>query len=248
MQMGGASGVRGLERIRGRARQIARSRSWIYAVVRTLKYGPFFGVRRQSALRRQLLRQGTRERWRMLNLGSGGCRLRGVVNLDITPVTGPQVVGDGYALPFRDETFDVIFCEYVIEHVPDPESFLRAAGRTLKADGRLYLEAPFLQPGHDLPGDYTRWTRNGFVREMERAGLSVVRSGIHLGPAFTLVWIAKDFLAAVASLGIDRLHRIFRYALAWALSPLMLLDPWLIRLPQAEALASGYFFLAVRDD
>ena len=240
--------MRGLEGIRVRARQIARSRSWMYAVVRTLKYGPFFGVRRQSPLRRQLLRHGTRDGWRMLNLGSGGCRLRGVVNLDVTPVTGPQVVGDGYALPFRDETFDVIFCEYVIEHVPDPESFLRAAGRTLKADGRFYLEAPFLQPGHDLPEDYTRWTRNGFVREMERAGLSVVASGIHLGPAFTLVWIAKDFLAALASLGIDRLHRTLRYALAWALSPLMLLDPWLVRLPQAEALANGYFFLAVRGD
>jgi len=38
----------------------------------------------------------------MLNLGSGGCRLRGVVNLDVTPVTGPHVVGDGYALPFPD--------------------------------------------------------------------------------------------------------------------------------------------------
>lgn len=239
--------MRNFERLRGRARQIARSRSWVYAVVRTLKYGPFLGVRRQSALRRELVKRGTRERWRMLNLGSGGCRLAGAVNLDVTPVTGPQVVGDGYALPFRDQTFDAIFCEYVIEHVPDPECFLRAASRTLKADGCFYLEVPFLQPAHDLPGDYTRWTRNGFVSGMERAGLRVVESGVHMGPAFTLFWIAKDVGAALASLGIDRVYRALRYTLAWALSPLVLLDLWLLRLPQAEALANGYFFLATRE-
>jgi hypothetical protein len=132
--------------------------------------------------------------------------------------------------------------------VPDPGSFLRAASRALKPEGRLYLEVPFLQPGHDLPEDYTRWTRNGFAREMERAGLCVVASGIHLGPAFTLVWIARDFLAALASLGSDRLYRPLRYTLTWALSPLILLDPMLRRLPQAEALASGCFFLGQPED
>jgi SAM-dependent methyltransferase len=182
----------------------------------------------------------------MLNLGSGGCRLRGVVNLDVTAATGPQVVGDGYALPFADQSFDAIFCEYVVEHVPDPETFLRAASRALKPDGRFYLEVPFLQPAHDLPADYTRWTRNGFASGIERAGLRVVESGVHLGPGFALFWIAKDLMATLASLGIDRVYRVLRYGLAWVLAPLVLLDACLLRLPQGEALASGYFFLATR--
>ena len=107
--------------------------------------------------------------WRMLNRSCGRRDAR-MINLDVTLVTGPDVVGDGYRLPFREGTFDVIFCDYVIEHVPGAESILRAVRRALRPRGLFSLEVPFHQPVHG-EADFPRWTQDGFVRAAERSGL-----------------------------------------------------------------------------
>jgi hypothetical protein len=96
-----------------RVRDYARRHPRLYGLVRVLKYGPFLG-RRDGGLRASLIAEGRDKGWRMLNLGSGGRYERQMVNLDVTPVTGPDVVGDGYALPFADGTFHLIVCDYVI--------------------------------------------------------------------------------------------------------------------------------------
>lgn len=235
--------------VRRRARDWVRARPVAYLVFRVLKYGPFMGYRRQG-VRRRLLERSARDGWRVLNLGSGGRPESAAINLDVTCATGPDVVADGYRLPFADGTFDAVFCEYVIEHVEDPDGFLRSARRVLKPNGRIYLEAPFLQPLHGKGGDYTRWTRPGFAAFAERAGLTLEDSGIHAGPAFTLFWIVKDLLADLLSLGRRPLRSILRYVLSWILAPVLLLDLVLMRLPQAEVLANGFYFVAVpcRDD
>lgn len=226
-----------------KARRILRRNQFVYDLVRTIRYGPLYGIRVQR-VRRSLLRRAETENWLMLNLGSGGKRIPNMINLDVTPVTGPDVVGDGYSLPFRDGTFDAVFCEYVIEHVPDPEGFIAAASHALKPDGIFYLEIPFLQPLHGEGADFTRWTREGFIRAAERAGLQILEIGVHVGPAFTLYWILKNWIAALLSFGIRPLYEVFRYLLSWFLAPLMLLDIVMLRLPQSEELANGFYVVA----
>lgn len=231
---------------RTRLRAGVRARPRLYALVRLLKYGPYLGLRRQGA-RRRLLECGRRDGWRMLNLGCGGRRIRGAWNLDVVPFTGPDLVGDGYRLPFREGAFDAIFCDYVIEHVRDPESFLRAASRSLAPGGAFYLQVPFLQPLHGEGHDYLRWTEAGFAGAAARAGLRVCESGVHMGPAFALHWVAREFGAALLCLGSRRVFAVLRYLLSWLLAPLLLLDLPLMRLPQAEILASGFYFVLRTD-
>ncbi len=42
-------------------------------------------------------------------------------------------------LPFRDSSFDVVFCSEVVEHLPVISVFLRECGRVLKKGGMLLL-------------------------------------------------------------------------------------------------------------
>ena len=49
---------------------------------------------------------------------------------------------DGGRFPFSDGEFDYVICSHVIEHVPDPERFLREVFRV--GGGRGYLEYPLI--------------------------------------------------------------------------------------------------------
>lgn len=45
------------------------------------------------------------------------------------------VTGDAYALPFDDDTFDVVHAHQVLQHVADPVAVLRELRRVAKSDG-----------------------------------------------------------------------------------------------------------------
>lgn len=51
----------------------------------------------------------------------------------------PIVIADGCRLPFRNKSFDYIICNHILEHVDDPEAFLREIVRVGK---RGYIETP----------------------------------------------------------------------------------------------------------
>jgi SAM-dependent methyltransferase len=223
-------------------RKMVRHRPRLHALIRLLKYGPVMGRRDQRA-RRELMRSARDHDWLLLYLGSGGRRQPGMVNLDITPDTGPDVVGDGFRLPFPDATFDAIFCEYVVEHVGDAEAFLRAASKALKRGGLWYLEVPFLQPIHAGGEDFARWTERGFALAAQRCGLEVLRSGSHLGPSFTLFWLMKQTLATLAAFGSARTENILIYIFGWLFSPVLLLD-WAVKDYNKYAMTTaGYYFV-----
>jgi len=73
------------------------------------------------------------------------------------------------------EAFDVVICEQVIEHVPDPCAAVANLRRLCRPGGHVVVSTPFLVRVHELWGmqDYWRFTPRGLRTLLERAGLEV---------------------------------------------------------------------------
>src|SRR5205823_11403334 len=61
------------------------------------------------------------------------------------------IEGDAMSLPFDEARFDVIYCRFLLEHVPNPAKVLREAKRVLKRGGKIFLQenniaANFMDP------------------------------------------------------------------------------------------------------
>jgi ubiquinone/menaquinone biosynthesis C-methylase UbiE len=48
--------------------------------------------------------------------------------------------GDAQDLPFKEKVFDIIYCRYILEHVPDPLRVLKEAIRVLKPGGKIFIQ------------------------------------------------------------------------------------------------------------
>jgi SAM-dependent methyltransferase len=76
-----------------------------------------------------------------------------------------------------DSTFDVVFCEQVLEHVPDPARALANIRALLRPGGLAVVSVPFMVRIHNEPGDFWRFTPAGLRLLVERAGLEVIEEG-----------------------------------------------------------------------
>lgn len=72
---------------------------------------------------------------------------------------------------------DVVFCEQVLEHTPDPWRAVRNIRAMLRPGGYAILSVPFMVRVHDEPGDYWRFTSAGLRILVETAGFEVIRNG-----------------------------------------------------------------------
>lgn len=105
-----------------------------------------------------MVRQQVHPNSRILNLGAGPatkdprCIRKGevaeLVGADIDPVVltndelDIQFVIEGDQLPFEDESFDLVFSDYVLEHVEHPSRFLAQVYRVLKPGCSYFFRTP----------------------------------------------------------------------------------------------------------
>lgn len=105
----------------------------------------------------------------------------------------PHVFADAAHLPFGDDSFDVVVCFEVLEHLADHTSALREAARVMRPGGRLLVTVPFLYPVHDAPYDFQRLTEHGLLRDLHDAGLTVTflsKTGHAISAATLLLCLA----------------------------------------------------------
>jgi SAM-dependent methyltransferase len=78
---------------------------------------------------------------RILDLGCGPNKVKGALGVDIVPMDGVDVVADFFELtyPFADNTFDQIYLNDVIEHLPNTMKTMEEIYRIARPDARIYI-------------------------------------------------------------------------------------------------------------
>ncbi|MBI3858146.1 MAG: class I SAM-dependent methyltransferase [Planctomycetes bacterium] len=104
-------------------------------------------------------------------------------------------------IPFAAGAFDFVLCTETLEHVARPALVLRELRRVLKPGGTLALTVPFLQPVHQAPHDYYRYTPSGLRHLLAEAGFNVVSLSA-AGGFFTFLHLQLGDLPSHLPLGV----------------------------------------------
>ena len=106
-----------------------------------------------------------------LNIGSGSVIHRGYVNVDIVPHPGLQARMDlsAYPYPFTDNSFDEVFSDHVMAHIPNFHATLMELIRITRDGGRIIVKASYFpstkwfgDPDHKVPFGYR--TFDGYTK------------------------------------------------------------------------------------
>jgi uncharacterized protein YbaR (Trm112 family) len=133
----------------------------------------------------------------VLNAGSGQRSIQlgeKDLNIDITEWNKPDIIADLHQIPLLDESVDTIVSIAVLEHTRYPWQIVEEFYRVLRPMGYGVIAVPFLQPQHDFPGDYIRFTENGLIEIFKYAGFEIIETSKahHFGQ--TLAWLLWEYL------------------------------------------------------
>jgi SAM-dependent methyltransferase len=87
-------------------------------------------------------------------------RVRDYCAVDLLSGPGVTARARAEALPFADETFDVVICTQMLEYAPSPQSVIDEIHRVLRPGGHLFLSAPAVFP-RDSDPEYWRFLASG---------------------------------------------------------------------------------------
>jgi SAM-dependent methyltransferase len=90
------------------------------------------------------------------------------IGLDVYPGEKVDIISKAEKIPFKENTFDVVVCFQVLEHIEDPQKAINEMHRVLKKGGILMLSTHGNMHNHGIPNDYWRWTRYGLQKILKK--------------------------------------------------------------------------------
>lgn len=179
----------------------------------------------------------------ILDVGSGPERLGNeFINVDIFPFPEVDIVADGAALPFADNSVGAIVSESVLEHVANPNTVASELVRILKPDGYLYVSAPFIHPYHASPDDFNRWTKSGLKHLFKE--LEIVEEGVRSGPLSALLMFMTYWFGVILSFGSPKVAPFITHILMLFMGPLKFLDFLFYWIPGSDVVATHLYIIA----
>ncbi len=167
-----------------------------------------------------------------------------IIETDVSFGPRTTILCDSHDLPFKNESFDGVIMQAVLEHVVDPYRCVEEAHRILKKGGLVYAETPFMQQVHAREYDFTRFTHLGH-RRLFRA-FEEIESGAVCGPGMALAWSYQYFLLSFAkSKFIRKIIMAFSRLTSFYLK---YFDYFLINKKGTLDAASGYYFMGRKND
>lgn len=149
----------------------------------------YWWYRARSELLRTVLEPRIGQPERVLDVGSADgpsvawMQARGhriALDVDLDALAPGDVCGSALALPFADESFDVVAAFDVVEHCEPEAVALAELTRVLRPGGRIFLAVPAYQWAWTRfdtdAGHYRRYTRKRLAAAVAAAGIDVERT------------------------------------------------------------------------
>ena len=123
-----------------------------------------------------------------------------------------DIIANTKSLPIKSNSVDVVLCNQVIEHDPEPYKIIVEIHRILKEGAILILSAPQMGRLHGEPNDYYRYTKWGLKHFLEKNGMKIEILEPH-GGIFRAIGSHLNFFI-IDYLGKSKLVKsIFRYTI-----------------------------------
>jgi len=142
-----------------------------------------------------------------------------ITGIDVYESKTVDIICDAHYLPFKNESFDGIWIQAVLEHVVEPQKVVAEIHRVLNSNGLVYSECPFMQQVHEGAYDFTRFTVLGHRYLFKN--FSTIKYGGFAGPETVLAWSIKYLVWSIFEN--RRFAQIVGRFVSLALKPIQLL-------------------------
>jgi len=201
----------------------------------------------------------------VLDVGAGSCRYRfffshcvykahdfGKLPEGLTAGGYGQLdyVSDICNIPVKDESFDIVLCIEVLEHVPEPIAAIKELSRILKPQGILLLSAPQRSGVHLAPYHFYRgYTPFWYRHFLPRHGLKIISIEANGGFFKAYGESTQRFVSMLFPRGCFRRRILFPIFVFLKMHALFvcLVCFWLDRLDKTKEFTVGYHVKAVKE-